>query len=85
MTKTLLLILLLIPALLMALIPHIGCAYPSHVDDRTHLSYAKTIAQPGKQGDFPHNEKAQDEVLLLQTREKLIVEPGGNRKLIRSV
>jgi len=30
-----------------------------------HLTYAKTIAQTGKQGDFPHSERAQSEVLSL--------------------
>jgi hypothetical protein len=47
MTKTLLLILILMLAFFMALIPHIGCAYPSHVDEWTHLTYARTIAQGG--------------------------------------
>ena len=40
MTKTLLLL-----AFLMAFIPYIGYAYPLHVDEWTHLTYAKTIAQ----------------------------------------
>ena len=41
MTKTLLLP--LIPFL--AFIPHIGYAYPLHVDEWMHLTYAKTFAQ----------------------------------------
>ena len=31
----------------MAFIPHIGYAYPLHVDEWMHLTYAKTIAQTG--------------------------------------
>ena len=61
MLKTLLLLLIL----LLAFIPHIGYAYPLHLDEWTHLTYAKTIAQTGKQGDFLHSERAQDGVLSL--------------------
>ena len=47
MTKTLWLILILLLAGFMAFIPHIGYAYPLHVDEWMHLTYAKTIAQTG--------------------------------------
>ena len=47
MVKILLLILILLLAGVMAFIPHIGYAYPLHVDEWTHLTYAKTIAQTG--------------------------------------
>jgi len=47
MIKTLLLLLILLLAFLMAFIPHIGYAYPLHLDEWTHLTYAKTIAQAG--------------------------------------
>jgi hypothetical protein len=47
MTKTLLLLLILLLALFMAFIPHIGYAYPLHGDEWTHLTYAKTISQTG--------------------------------------
>ena len=47
MTKTLLLILILLPAGFMAFSPHIGYAYPLHVDEWTHLTYAKNIARTG--------------------------------------
>jgi hypothetical protein len=78
MLKTLLLILILLLAGFMAFIPHIGYAYPLHVDEWMHLTYARTIAQGGKQGDFPHSEKDQDEVLRLQTREKCcLLSPAG--------
>jgi len=58
MLRTLLLLIILLLAGFMAFIPHIGYAYPLHVDEWMHLTYAKAIAQAGKQGDFPHNEKA---------------------------
>jgi len=47
MIKTLLLILILLLAGFTAFIPHIGYAYPLHVDEWMHLTYAKTIAQTG--------------------------------------
>ena len=47
MLKTLLLLLILLLASFMAFIPYIGYAYPLHVDEWTHLTYAKTIAQTG--------------------------------------
>ena len=47
MTKTLLLLLILLLAFFMALIPHIGYAYPLHVDEWTHLTYAKTVVGIG--------------------------------------
>lgn len=47
MTKTLLLLLILLLAGFMAFIPHIGYAYPLHVDEWTHLTYAKTVAGTG--------------------------------------
>lgn len=48
MAKTLLLILIL----LMAFIPHIGYAYPPHLDEWMRLTCAKTIAQTGA-ANFP--------------------------------
>jgi len=65
MIKTLLLGLILLLAGFMAFIPHIGYAYLLHADEWTHLTYAKTITKGGKQGAFPHSEKAKDEVLSL--------------------
>jgi len=47
MTKTLSLILILLLAGFMAFIPHIGYAYPLHLDEWTHLTYAKTIGRTG--------------------------------------
>ena len=47
MLRTLLLLLILLLAFLMAFIPHIGYAYPLHVDEWMHLTYAKTIAETG--------------------------------------
>ena len=62
MTKTLL---LLLPAGFMAFIPHTGYAYPLHVDEWIRLTYAKTIARTGEQGDFLYSEKARAEALTL--------------------
>jgi hypothetical protein len=45
MTKTILLLLILLLAGFVAFIPHIGYAYPLHVDEWMHLTYAKTITQ----------------------------------------
>jgi hypothetical protein len=45
MLKTLLLILILTPAGFMIFIPHIGYAYPLHVDEWMQLTCAKTIGQ----------------------------------------
>jgi hypothetical protein len=47
MTITLLLLLILRLAGFMAFIPHIGYVYSLHVDEWTHLTYAKTIARTG--------------------------------------
>jgi len=47
MTKTLLLLIILLLAGFVAFIPHIGYAYPMHLDEWTHLTYAKTITQTG--------------------------------------
>jgi len=47
MTKTLLLLLILLLAGFLAFIPHIGYAYPLHVDEWMHLTYAKTISETG--------------------------------------
>ncbi len=61
MLKTLLLLLLLLAGF-MSFIPHIGYAYPLHVDEWMHLTYARTIARTGEEGDFPYSEKARDEM-----------------------
>ena len=47
MIRTLLLILILLLAFFMALIPHIGYAYPLHGDEWTHLAYSKAIQEKG--------------------------------------
>jgi hypothetical protein len=47
MTKTLLLILILFLAFFMAFNPHIGYAYPVHLDEWMHHTHARTIAQAG--------------------------------------
>ena len=47
MLKILFLLLILLLAFFIAFIPHIGYAYPLHLDEWTHLAYAKTIAQTG--------------------------------------
>ncbi len=47
MTKTLLLILVLLLAFFMAFIPHIGYSFPLHLDEWTHLVYSKAIQQTG--------------------------------------
>ncbi len=47
MYKTFGLLLILTLAFYMAFIPHIGYAYPLHVDEWMHMTYAETIAQTG--------------------------------------
>lgn len=47
MWNSLVLCLILVLAFLMAFIPHMGYAYPVHVDEWMHLTYAKAIAQTG--------------------------------------
>ena len=41
------LLLILLLAFYMAFIPHIGYAYPLHIDEWMHMTYAETIAQTG--------------------------------------
>jgi len=47
MTKTLLLLLILLLAFFMAFIPHIGYAYPLHVDEWSQLTYCRVAAETG--------------------------------------
>jgi len=47
MIKTLLLILILLLAFLAAFVPHIGYAYPVHLDEWLHLAYANAVIDTG--------------------------------------
>jgi len=47
MIKTLLLILILLLASFMAFIPHIGYAYPVHLDEWIHLAQSKAVVEAG--------------------------------------
>ncbi|MCX6007015.1 MAG: hypothetical protein NTZ34_07115 [Chloroflexi bacterium] len=47
MRNLFLLLFVLLLAFYMAFIPHIGYAYPLHVDEWMHMTYAETIAQSG--------------------------------------
>jgi len=47
MTKTLLLILILLLAFFMAFIPHIDYAYPLHLDEWIHLAHSKAVVETG--------------------------------------
>lgn len=47
MRNSVLLVFILLLASYMAFIPHIGYAYPLHVDEWMHMTYAETIAQTG--------------------------------------
>ena len=47
MTKTLILLLILLLAFFMAFIPHIGYTYPLHLDEWIHLAYAGAVVDTG--------------------------------------
>jgi len=47
MIKTLLLILILLLAFFMAIIPHIGYAYPLHLDEWLHMAHSKALIEAG--------------------------------------
>jgi len=47
MIKTLLLILILLLAFFVAFIPHIGYAYPVHLDEWLHLAHSKAVIEAG--------------------------------------